>query len=623
MNPEQAWQSALGQLQRELPKEYFDTWVRDAHLVSCIDGMVTIGVRNNYTRDRLESRLSGTVTHLMTGILDQHLEVSFVVDQPENVDDHQAELSTTVVRVVQRLTYEEVVKPGRVVSLPGYFSRLIPEIGARNAWLYVGWRQSVWDGHRQDSSPRTRRIPVRQISRYSALSRRTFFRAAEKPSTWEALAGLVERNDARPHWQKGTDHHPHRLPGWYTVHTTLPLSCQDAIAVRDRLALRIQAGISLLNALEDAIKLPDLVDEWQPPATHLQIIPAIPRTVLDIACELGGMEENLPSDLQAAAEGLHQRIISSFGTILLTHYFLETVIPRSNLTASQAWLVALLRDRCYINSKTGEMRDQVLVRGGYAELAAWLGLSRSKTVWEWFRDEAGPVTAFVSVLPPDENDEPEALRLCVRQDEPIFDGALDDQGVAEMAPANGADGTQAMAEMAPSKGAHGTAGWREWRSLKHLSTDINTQGRNAPSTQIQSADVPSSWLLRKLLIQSHLHSKAIKELLAKNASVLAFISWLLFAFSRSGRKIKNPLTFTLASLNEDPSQGPGGVYDQLAALPPSELVRLVRWSVRTASTRYGLQKESSGNDLWETKMGASNRHKVLLAILLGEDPPAK
>ena len=78
LSPEQAWQSALGQLQMEMPKASFDTWVRDTRLVSYEDGLFTIGVRNAYARDWLESRLTSTVTRLLMGIMNR--DVSFVVD---------------------------------------------------------------------------------------------------------------------------------------------------------------------------------------------------------------------------------------------------------------------------------------------------------------------------------------------------------------------------------------------------------------------------------------------------------------------------------------------------------------------------------------------------------------
>ena len=79
-SPEQAWQSALGQLQMEMPKASFDTWVRDTRLVSYEDGLFSIGVRNAYAREWLESRLTSTVTRLLMGIMNQDVAVSFVVD---------------------------------------------------------------------------------------------------------------------------------------------------------------------------------------------------------------------------------------------------------------------------------------------------------------------------------------------------------------------------------------------------------------------------------------------------------------------------------------------------------------------------------------------------------------
>jgi len=79
MDGQQAWQSALGQLQMEMPKASFDTWVRDTKIVSYIGSTFTIGVRNAYARDWLESRLSSTATRLLMGIMNQEIDIQFVV----------------------------------------------------------------------------------------------------------------------------------------------------------------------------------------------------------------------------------------------------------------------------------------------------------------------------------------------------------------------------------------------------------------------------------------------------------------------------------------------------------------------------------------------------------------
>ncbi|HEY6074253.1 MAG TPA: chromosomal replication initiator protein DnaA, partial [Anaerolineales bacterium] len=81
MNAEMAWQSVLGQLQMEMPRASFDTWVRDTRPLSYERGILTIGVRNAYARDWLESRLSSTVSRLLIGILNSNVAVDFIVSQ--------------------------------------------------------------------------------------------------------------------------------------------------------------------------------------------------------------------------------------------------------------------------------------------------------------------------------------------------------------------------------------------------------------------------------------------------------------------------------------------------------------------------------------------------------------
>ena len=83
MNAEQAWQSVLGQLQMEMPRASFDTWVRDSHPMAYEGGVITVGVRNAYARDWLESRLSTNVTRMLIDILNSNVSVKFVVAQAD------------------------------------------------------------------------------------------------------------------------------------------------------------------------------------------------------------------------------------------------------------------------------------------------------------------------------------------------------------------------------------------------------------------------------------------------------------------------------------------------------------------------------------------------------------
>jgi chromosomal replication initiator protein len=71
MNAEHAWQATLGQLQLEMSKASFDTWVSSSEFLSYDEEThcFQIGVKNAYAKDWLEDRLSSTMTRLLTGMM--------------------------------------------------------------------------------------------------------------------------------------------------------------------------------------------------------------------------------------------------------------------------------------------------------------------------------------------------------------------------------------------------------------------------------------------------------------------------------------------------------------------------------------------------------------------------
>jgi chromosomal replication initiator protein len=71
MNAEHAWQATLGQLQLEMSKASFDTWVSSAEFLGYDEGTncFDIGVKNAYAKDWLEDRLSATMKRLLTGMM--------------------------------------------------------------------------------------------------------------------------------------------------------------------------------------------------------------------------------------------------------------------------------------------------------------------------------------------------------------------------------------------------------------------------------------------------------------------------------------------------------------------------------------------------------------------------
>ncbi|MCJ7694915.1 MAG: chromosomal replication initiator protein DnaA, partial [Anaerolineaceae bacterium] len=81
MNSHQAWQATLGQLQMEMSKASFDTWVSSAELIDYkeSDGIFHIGVHNAYACDWLDSRLKSTMASKLAGMMARQVQVEFRV----------------------------------------------------------------------------------------------------------------------------------------------------------------------------------------------------------------------------------------------------------------------------------------------------------------------------------------------------------------------------------------------------------------------------------------------------------------------------------------------------------------------------------------------------------------
>jgi chromosomal replication initiator protein len=86
MSPEKAWKATLGELELQMTKATFNTWLKDTKLVSAQNGAFTISVRNDYAKDWLENRLRDTIVRTLANIVGQPVTLHFVVaadDPPE------------------------------------------------------------------------------------------------------------------------------------------------------------------------------------------------------------------------------------------------------------------------------------------------------------------------------------------------------------------------------------------------------------------------------------------------------------------------------------------------------------------------------------------------------------
>ncbi len=466
LTPEQAWRIALDQVRLDMPTAAFETWVSSTRFVTFHEGAFTIGTSNAYGRDWLASRLTGTVNRLLTGILDQPVEVQFTVmeEMPENPEEGC--LLNEVVQVPEQnpkvlslqaeyqSVYDEIVHPDQVIVVPGYFLRYIPLLGPELAWLYVGFRQAAYEAGVSCKPEKKFNAPSKKVAHYAGMSLRAFWRWVARPDTWNRLRGLVTQADSPAHWSQGKDGRPHQSARTYRVAMTLPLTPFDEHSLRAWLYRQLAQGTPPLAVLEKALETPPAEQiSWPEPMAFADAITAEPHSVQEvIAAVCGSVPDSQRSQFQELSDRLAQYLIPSNDLVFMTHYFVTHWVPK--LGPGSGWLVTLLRDRGYINPRTSEIRDEVILPGGYAEAANRLGIKRVKTIWEWLKSCAA--ANFVHEIGRETGsweDAPRRFKICLG--EPLTDADQKQASQTMRSQVIGANGTHSEAGEGIPIGASG------------------------------------------------------------------------------------------------------------------------------------------------------------------------
>ena len=78
--PKALWEAALGQLQLQVTRPNYETWLRDSSGLALEDGIFTVCVPTDFVAEWLRDRLSDLITKTLSGIVGQPLRVAFRVD---------------------------------------------------------------------------------------------------------------------------------------------------------------------------------------------------------------------------------------------------------------------------------------------------------------------------------------------------------------------------------------------------------------------------------------------------------------------------------------------------------------------------------------------------------------
>lgn len=392
MTPEAAWEASKDQLRMEMSKPSYETWVASAEFVDFTDQTFTIGTHNTYGRDWLESRLTSTISRLLSGMVGVAVQVRFAVFERESDTDSECRVDeeTPAFPNLDEFEIQEVVssvksiitQPDRVVMVPKYLLRWLPVVGPDIFWMVVAFRQARFLNTIGPDRKKTFTVRAEEIYRWCGMSRATFWRNVDRSE----LAWFIER---LPQMGWGVDAETGRAkqnPNRYRIQVDIPLTPMDADALR----VFLQKNNYLENptgALTAALGAPiQEILSFPPPKPsqdHIVLSPC-PQTVEELILKMlpnhqSGIE--IPREISELSVKLAEKLLRPLENFQLSWYFLQEWLPK--LGAGPAALVALLRSHGYYNPVSGELRDEIWIDGGYEELAQILGIERTKTLVEW------------------------------------------------------------------------------------------------------------------------------------------------------------------------------------------------------------------------------------------------
>jgi len=213
-SPEKAWQAALANLELEISRVSFNTWVKPTHLVDYRDDIFIIGCINAYGRDWLEAQLTITLQRFLSSVMNRETKVRFVVcdqemdeddlieeddQEPEDDRDNPIELDIRYSSIRNIL-----LEPGRVVRLPVYNLRWLPYVGSQIVFLVMALWQEYYLASGGKSNKGRYKVSVRaeRVCRWAGISRAQFFRVFQTDNRIGWFARKIE-----------TDHEVNKLTG--------------------------------------------------------------------------------------------------------------------------------------------------------------------------------------------------------------------------------------------------------------------------------------------------------------------------------------------------------------------------------------------------------------------------
>jgi chromosomal replication initiator protein len=114
LNTKQIWQAALGDLQLQLPRSEFDTWIKETTLIDLEDNQAIVGTSNIFAREKLEGRYVTPIRNTLHAILGYPVQIQVVIGNSSDAAVHGS--STNGYRAVEDdeppLPAPDYIRPG-------------------------------------------------------------------------------------------------------------------------------------------------------------------------------------------------------------------------------------------------------------------------------------------------------------------------------------------------------------------------------------------------------------------------------------------------------------------------------------------------------------------------------
>jgi chromosomal replication initiator protein len=80
--PQEIWDTALGELQLQVSKPNYNTWLKDTKGIECRTDLFVIGAPNAFIAEWLENRLLSLIKKTLSGIIGSSVDVQFMIKSP-------------------------------------------------------------------------------------------------------------------------------------------------------------------------------------------------------------------------------------------------------------------------------------------------------------------------------------------------------------------------------------------------------------------------------------------------------------------------------------------------------------------------------------------------------------